>query len=105
MFAVKLNIWYYGILTFDLEIMRNLCYFCHYHRGNRKEKTVKIVGSFLIVLSLLIWGMSSSQIQAAERYIDFASSLLPEPVMKIAADESTNTGSIAPVVPLTQSPQ
>ncbi|MEK7606736.1 MAG: hypothetical protein AAB444_00865 [Patescibacteria group bacterium] len=81
--------------------MRNLCYFFHYHHGNRREKTIKIGGSFLIVLSLLVWGMSSSQIRAAERYIDFTSSLLPEPVMKIAADEAAATDS----VPTTSSPQ
>lgn len=29
--------------------MRNLGYFCHYHRGDHHERAVKIVGSFLIV--------------------------------------------------------
>lgn len=84
--------------------MRNLCYFCHYHQGNRKEKTVKIAGSFLIVLSLLVWGMSSSQIQAAERYIDFTSSLLPEPIFKISADEPAGAESFF-AAPTAQPPQ
>lgn len=32
--------------------MRNLCRFCHYHHGTPHERSVKIVGSFLIVAML-----------------------------------------------------
>lgn len=83
--------------------MRNLCYFCHYHHGTHKEKAIKIGGSFLIVLSLMVWGMSTSQIRAAERYIDFTSALLPEPVMPlppaIVAAEPTSAAPSAPQSP------
>lgn len=64
--------------------MKNLCYFCHYHRGDTREKTIKIAGSLVIVTMIFILGGAAQISQAAQEYSAFTVGLLPEPGYLIA---------------------
>src|SRR3989338_11267884 len=58
--------------------MRNLRYFCHYHTGDAREKTIKIAGSFFIATAFFTWGFSASSTVASEQYLEIAAELIPE---------------------------
>lgn len=93
--------------------MRNLCYFCHYHHGNTKEKIIKIAGGLLIVVMLFIWAFSVQAENAAQQYTAIAANLLPEPgyisteakeqnqpaPVKVAEPAATSTGNFTTVTP------
>lgn len=75
--------------------MRNLCYFCHYSRGDAKEKTIKIGGSALIAIMLFVFSGSVQVSAAAERTSEILAGLLPEPGYLIAADLAQEQGQTA----------
>lgn len=72
--------------------VRNLCHFWHFHRGDAKEKIIKIAGSFLAVFALFLWSLSTATATATAKETAFAIKLLPEPVYLAQAEGQ----SIAP---------
>lgn len=78
--------------------MRNLRHFCHYHRGNRKERGIKIAASFLAVFMLSVWALSADIGAAAAEKAELATAFLPEPGYLIAQAEGIPTAeeTVAP---------
>lgn len=73
-------------LKFNFDNMRNLCEFCHYHRGGTKEKAIKIGGSLLIATAILLWSLSTAAGVSAKKDIDLVAKFIPEPApMSLAA--------------------
>lgn len=66
--------------------MRNLCYFCHYHRGDKREKTIKIAGSVLAATMLFLLSGSIQVGIAADEQGAILAGLIPEPGYLIAAE-------------------
>ncbi|MBI2552784.1 hypothetical protein HYW17_05820 [Candidatus Uhrbacteria bacterium] len=85
--------------------MRNLCYFCHYHRGDVKEKTIKIAGSVLAATALFLLSGSIQLGSAAQQQGAILSELLPEPGYLIAQDQGQTVTPPAPSAELTQPAQ
>ncbi|OGL66294.1 hypothetical protein A3B21_02785 [Candidatus Uhrbacteria bacterium RIFCSPLOWO2_01_FULL_47_24] len=77
--------------------MPNLCYFCHFHRGDKKEKTIKIGGSLLVAIALFIFGFSIQISSASEQEADFLAALVPEPGYLIMAATDAETTMPAPM--------
>lgn len=75
--------------------MRNLCYFCHFSRGDAKEKSIKIGGSALIAIMLFVFGGSVQVSTAAERTSEILAGLIPEPGYLIAAELAQEQGQTA----------
>jgi len=78
--------------------MRNLGYFLHYHQGDSREKTIKIVGSLFIVTMLFVLGGAGRVSSAAQQYADLAAAFVPEPGYLIAQVETPAASSDTQVV-------
>lgn len=68
--------------------MRNLCYFCHFHRGEKKEKLIKILGTLLAVAALFIWSSATQLSKVIEEEKGILALLLPEPGYLTASAQS-----------------
>lgn len=65
--------------------MKNLCQFYHYHRGNAREKSIKIGGSVLAATALFLLAGSIQVGSAAQQAGNVLAELLPEPGYLIIA--------------------
>lgn len=73
--------------------MRNLCYFCHYHKGDAREKSIKIGGGVLLATALFLISGSIQVGSAAEQSGGILSQLLPESGYLIAQDSGQSTAA------------
>lgn len=69
--------------------MRNLCYFCHFHSGGKKEKLIKILGTLLTVVALFIWSSATQLSKAIEEENGILAQFLPEPGYLIVSAQTT----------------
>jgi hypothetical protein len=72
--------------------MKNLCYFCHYHRGKPKDVAIKIVGSIIILTMVTVWAASSKVGAAASEDANYLAQLLPEPVFRVSDEGPLQDG-------------
>lgn len=70
--------------------MQNLKHFVHYHKGTPPEKTIKIVGSFLILFTVLVSAWAGQLSVASEQETAFIAEFLPEPSYARVGVEEAN---------------